>query len=65
MYGFPGSFTVKSPPAKEETWVRSLGREDPLEEGTAALPSVLAWRVSWTEGPGELQSTSLQRAGPD
>ena len=65
MYGFPGSFTVKSPPAKEETWVRSLGWEDPLEEGMATPSSVLAWRVSWTEEPGELQSTRLQRMGHD
>ena len=39
----------------QETWVRALGREGPLEEGTA-VPSVLAWRIPWTEEPGGLQS---------
>ena len=39
-------------PAMQETWVPSLGREDPLEEGTAAHSSVLAWRIPWTEEPG-------------
>ena len=65
IYGFPGSFTVKNPPAKEETWVRSLGQEDPLEKGMATLSSILAWRISWTKEPGELQSTGLQRVGHD
>ena len=48
--------TVKSPPAMQETRVRSLGREDPLEEGMATHPSILAWRIPWTEEPGGLQS---------
>ena len=39
---------------------RSLGQEDPLEEGMAAHPSLLAWRIPWTEEPGGLQSTGLQ-----
>ena len=39
---------VKNPPAKQETWVRSLGWEDPLEEGTATHSSILAWRIPWT-----------------
>ena len=43
----------------------ALGREDPLEEGTAAHSSVLAWRVPWTEEPGGLQSTALQRVRHD
>ena len=47
---------VKSPPAMQETWVRSLGREDPLEEGMATHFSILAWRTPWTEEPGRLQS---------
>ena len=38
----------------QETWVRSLGREDPLEKETATHSSILAWRVSWTEEPGRL-----------
>ena len=49
----------------QETQVRSLGGEDPLEEGMAAHSSVLACRVPWTEEPGELQSTGSQRVGQD
>ena len=44
--------TVKNPPAMQETWVRSLGWEDPLEEGLATHFSILAWRIPWTEKPG-------------
>ena len=40
----------------EETWVQSLGREDPLEKEMATHSSILAWRISWTEEPGGLQS---------
>ena len=47
---------VKNPPAMWETWVRSRGWEDPLEEGMANYSSILAWRIPWTEGPGSLQS---------
>ena len=43
---------VKNPPAVQETWVQSLGREDPLEEEMTTHSSVPAWRVPWTEGPG-------------
>ena len=39
---------VKNPPAMRGTWVRSLGREDPLEQGKATHPSILAWRIPWT-----------------
>ena len=46
---------------KEATWVQSLGREDPLEKGMAIHFSILAWRVPWTEEPGELQSIGSQR----
>ena len=52
---FPGGSAVKNPPATWKTWemrIRSLGREDALEEGTATHCSVLAWRVPWTEEPG-------------
>ena len=56
---------VKSPPAMQETWVRFLGQEDPLEEGVATHSSILAWRVPWTEEPGGLQSMGLQRVGHD
>ena len=53
--------TVKNPPAMWETWVRSLGWEDPLEEDIATHSSILAWRIPWTEEPGSLQSMGLQR----
>ena len=43
---------VKNPPAIRETWVRSLGQEDPLEEGMATHSSIPAWRIPWTEEPG-------------
>ena len=56
---------VKNPPAMEETQVGSLGREDPLQKGMATHSSVLAWEVPWTEGPGGLPSTVLQRVGRD
>ena len=52
--------TVKNLPAMKETWVQSLGWEDPLEKGMAAHSSVLAWRISWTEKPGGLQSMGSQ-----
>ena len=56
---------VKNLPAVEETWVRSPSEEDPLEKGMAALSSILAWRIPWTEEPGELQSVGSQRVGHD
>ena len=52
---------VKNLPARQETSVQSLGREDPLEKGMPILSSVLAWRIPWTEEPGTLQSMGLQR----
>ena len=57
--------TVKNPPAMQETWVRSLGWEDPLEEEMAIHSRILAWRIPWTEEPGGLQSMGLQRVGQD
>ena len=54
---------AKNPPAMQQTWVWSLGWEDPLEEGTATHFSILAWRISWTEEPGRLQSMESQRVG--
>ena len=54
--GFPGGSDGKNLPAMQETWVRSLGQEDPLEEGRATHSSILAWRIPWTEEPGGLQS---------
>ena len=56
---------VKNLPAIQETQVRSLVSEDPLEEGMAAHSSILAWRIPWTEEPGGLQSMGLQRVGHD
>ena len=52
---------VKNPPVMQETWVRSLGWEDPLEKGKAAHSSILAWRIPWTEEPGGLQPVGSQR----
>ena len=57
--------TVKDLPAMQETWVRSLGREDPLEKEMPRHSSILAWRLPWTEEPGELQSMGSQRVGHD
>ena len=54
---------VKNPPAMRETWVRSLGREDPLEKGMATHSSILAWRIPWTEESAGLQSMGSQRVG--
>ena len=55
--------TVKNLPAMQETWVQSLGREDPLEKGMVTHASILAWRISWTEEPGGLQFMGSQRVG--
>ena len=52
-------------PAMQETWVRPLGWEDPLEEGMATHSSILAWRIPWTEEPGGLQSMGSQRVVHD
>ena len=54
---------VKNLPTMQETWVRSLGWEDPLEKGMATHPSILAWRIPWTEEPGRLQSMGSQGVG--
>ena len=51
---------IKNVPAMQETWVHSLGWEDPLEKGMATHSSVLAWRIPWTEEPGGLQSMGSQ-----
>ena len=59
---------VKNPPAMQEpqeTWVQSLGREDPLEKSMAIQSSILAWRIPWTEEPDELQFMGSQRLGHD
>ena len=56
---------VKNLPAMQETRVRSLGQEDPLEKGMATHSNSLAWRIPRTEKPGGLQSMKLQRVGND
>ena len=56
---------VKSLPTMQETQVRSLGREDPLEKEMATHSSTLAWKIPWTEEPGRLQSMRSQRVGHD
>ena len=54
---------VKRPPTVWETWVRSLGWEDPLEKAMATHSSILAWKTPWMEKPGSLQSMGSQRVG--
>ena len=54
--GFPGCSEVKNPPAMQETWVQSLGQEEPLEEGMSSHSSILAGNIPWTEEPGRPQS---------
>ena len=56
---------LKHLPAMWETWVRSLGQEDPLEKEMATHFSILAWEIPWMEEPGGLQSTGSQRVGHD
>ena len=56
---------VKNLPAAQETWVRSLGLEDPLEKEMVTHSSILAWKISWAEEPCELQSMGSQRIGHD
>ena len=51
---------VKNLSAKQETWVQSLGWEDPLKKEMATCSSILAWRIPWTEKPGGLQSIESQ-----
>ena len=56
---------VKNLPAKQETWVRSLGLEGPLEKGMATHSSILGWRIPWTEESGGLQYMGYQRVVHD
>ena len=56
---------VKRLPAMQETWVRTLGREDPLEKEMATHSSTLAWKIPWMVEPGKLQSMGLQRVRHD
>ena len=57
--------TVKKPPAMRDTWIWSLGWDDPLEKEIAIHSSILAWRIPWTEEPGRPQSMGLQRLWHD
>ena len=60
--GFPDGSGGKEMPTMWETWVRSLGREDPLEKEMATHFSILAWRIPWTEEPCGLQSMGSQKS---
>ena len=53
---------LKNLPSMQETWVQSLGQEDPLEKGMATHSSILAWKIPWTEEPGGLQFMELQKS---
>ena len=55
--------TVKRLPTMRETWVQSLGREDPMEKEVATHSSILAWKIPWMEEPGWLLSMGSQRVG--
>ena len=59
MIIFPGGSVVKNPPANADL---ILGQEDPLEKEMATYSSILAWKISWTEEPGRLQSMGLQKS---
>ena len=66
--GFSGGSAVKNPVGSigaAGEWVRSLGREDPLEKGMATHSRILFWRIPWTEKPGKLQSIGLQKVSYD
>ena len=54
---------IKLLPTVQETWVQSLGWEDALKKEMATQSSILAWKITWTEEPGRLQSMGLQRVG--
>ena len=61
ILGFPGGSVVKNLPAMQETWVQSLGQEDPLEKEMTIHSSILAWEIPWTEEPGRLQCMGSQK----
>ena len=65
IYSFPAGSVVKNSPVKQETWVRSLGQENPLEKERATHSSILAWEIPWTEEHVGLQSMGLQRVRRD
>ena len=57
--------TIKCLPTMQETWVQSLGQENPLEKEMATHSSTVAWKIPWTEEPGRVQSMGSQRVGHD
>ena len=63
--GFPGGSALKNLPVMQETQVRSLGQEDPLEKEMTTHSNILAWEIPWTEELGRLQYTELQRVRHD
>ena len=63
--GFLGGSDIKHLPEVQETWVQSLGQEDPLENEMATHSSILAWEILWTEEPVGLHSMGSQRVGRD
>ena len=65
LYNFVYHQRVKRLPTMWETWVRSLGQEDPLEKALAPHSSTLAWKILWMEKPGRVQSMGSQRVGHD
>ena len=65
LQDFPGGSVIKNRLPMQEMRVRSLGQEDPLEEGMEIYSSILAWRNPWTEEPGRLQSIGLQMSWTD
>ena len=64
-WGFPGGSDGKESAAMQETWLLSLGWDNPLEKRMATQFSMLAWRIPWTEEPGGLQPMGLHRVGPN
>ena len=56
------AWSVKNPPATRQTWVRTLGWEDPLEEEMTTQSSIFAWEIPWEKEPGGLKSTGLQKS---
>ena len=59
---FPGGSAVKNLPAMQETWVQSLGREDPLEKEMATDSSTVSWKIPWTEEAGKLEFMGSQKS---
>ena len=62
---FPGGPVINNLSAMQETWLQSLGQEDPLENGIATHSSIFAWRITWTLEPGRLQPIRLHGVGHD